>query len=190
MARPRSEEARREAIGAAVDLMCEQGVERLTIEDVAARSGVAKTTIYRHWPSRSCLIVDAVRSVSPHLATPDTGSLRDDLVSLFDHFVRADLSGPSGRIFPSLLAAAACDPDIDRLARELMEDRARPVRAVLERGKERGELGDVDLDVAAAIVVGPLVFQRVHRRRPVSRKMLETCVDVALAGLRAVIPVG
>ena len=63
MARPRSDEARRRALEATRDLIVENGVTSLTIEDVAARSGVAKTTIYRHWPERASLIVDAVNDI-------------------------------------------------------------------------------------------------------------------------------
>jgi len=63
MARPRSEEARRKVLGAASDLMAARGVASLTIDEVAARSGVAKTTIYRHWQERTSLIIDAVEVV-------------------------------------------------------------------------------------------------------------------------------
>ena len=62
MARPRSEEARRKALAAAIDVIVDKGVGDLTIEEVAQRSGVAKTTIYRHWPERASLIVDTVRA--------------------------------------------------------------------------------------------------------------------------------
>ena len=60
-----SERARAEVLEAAADLVAEVGVERATIEEIAARSGVAKTTIYRHWPSKQALVVDAVRGVLP-----------------------------------------------------------------------------------------------------------------------------
>ena len=83
MARPRSDEARRKALEAARELIVEKGVVNLTIEDVAARSGVAKTTIYRHWPERTALIVDTVNAMFEHLRTPDTGSLRGDLEAFF-----------------------------------------------------------------------------------------------------------
>ena len=67
MARPRSDEARRKALDAASDLIVDKGVVNLTIEEVAARSGVAKTTIYRHWPERASLIVDTVNA---HVRAP------------------------------------------------------------------------------------------------------------------------
>ena len=78
MARPRSDEARRKTFEGGARLIVEKGVVNLTIEDVAARSGVAKTTIYRHWPERTALIVDTVNGMFQLLRTPDTGSLRGD----------------------------------------------------------------------------------------------------------------
>ena len=107
MARPRSEEARRKALAAAVDVIVDKGVGDLTIEEVALRSGVAKTTIYRHWPERASLIIDTVRSCFEHVSTPDTGSLRGDLEAYFGGMVRADLTGKVGHLMPCLIDAAA-----------------------------------------------------------------------------------
>src|SRR5918995_1459461 len=115
MARPRSEEARRKALAAAMDVIVEKGVGDLTIEEVAARSGVAKTTIYRHWPERAALIIDTVRSTFEHVTTPDTGSLRGDLETYFGELVRADLGGKMGKLIPCLIDAAARDPEIEML---------------------------------------------------------------------------
>jgi AcrR family transcriptional regulator len=186
----RSDVARREALAAAADLIAERGVDNLTIEDVAARSGVAKTTIYRHWPTRGPLIIDAVRSCWAHLPTPDTGDLRTDLVRLFEGMVRVDLTSLAGRIMPSLLGAAARDPELDRLTRELVEERARPVREILARAVARGELpADLDEEVALGLVVGPLLYRKVHRRQTLTQQYLEACIDGAIAGLRATEPV-
>jgi AcrR family transcriptional regulator len=186
LARTRSEEARRAALGAAVELMATQGVERLTIEEVASRSGVAKTTIYRHWPTRSELIIDGVRSCWPHLATPDSGELRRDLLELFDHKVRRDLSSTAGQILPSLLGAAVRDPELDAVARDLVEERNRPVRQVLAQAQARGELAPgLDVDVALGLVIGPLLYRKVHRRLPLTKAYLTGCIDAALVALRA-----
>jgi AcrR family transcriptional regulator len=185
----RSEVARREALAATADLIAERGVDNLTIEDVAARSGVAKTTIYRHWPSRGPLIIDAVRSCWAHLPTPDTGDLRTDLVRLFEGMVRVDLSSLAGRIMPSLLSAAGRDPEVERLTRELAEERARPVREILGRAVARGELSTaVDEEVALGLVVGPLLYRKLHRRLPLTTEYLEACIDAAVVGLQAMAP--
>lgn len=185
MARPRSMEARRDVLAAAAAVMAEHGVDHLTIDEVAARSGVAKTTIYRHWPSRRALVIDGVRSTWAHLVPPDTGTLRGDLLDLFAHLTDEDLAGQTGQMLPSLLSAAARDPELDCLARQLFEERNRPVVEVLGRARARGEIGEVEEEVALATVIGPLLFQKVHRRRPITRPFLEACADAALAGLLA-----
>jgi AcrR family transcriptional regulator len=184
MARPRSEEARRKALSAATDLIVERGVGNLTIEEVAARSGVAKTTIYRHWPERASLIIDTARSTFEHVGTPDTGSLRGDLLAFFGGLVRADLTGKVGRLMPCLIDAAGRDPEIEHLLDRLGEERRRPILSIVARSQERGELPtDLDLDVAIGTIVGPIVFRRVIWRQPVDATYLEGCIDVALAGL-------
>jgi AcrR family transcriptional regulator len=185
----RSEVARREVLAATADLIAERGVDNLTIEDVAARSGVAKTTIYRHWPGRGPLVIDAVRSCWSHLTTPDTGSLREDLLTLFESMVRVDLSALAGRVMPSILSAAGRDPELDRLTRELVEERARPVREILARAQARGELpATLDDEVAISLIVGPLLFRKVHRRLPLTPEFLAGCIDGAVAALRAPTP--
>ena len=88
---PRVERSRQAILEATLQLLARDGdVGSLTVEAVAARSGVAKTTIYRHWPTKQALVVDAVRVVCfPEAATPNTGDLRADLVACFEGMVRA-----------------------------------------------------------------------------------------------------
>lgn len=189
MARPRSEEARRKAIAATADLISERGVASLSIEEVAARSGVAKTTIYRHWPDRASLIVDTVRSTFEHVATPDTGSLRADLAAFFGGLIRADLSGRVGRIIPCLIDAAGRDPEIEMLLDRIALERQQPVRAIVARAQARGELpADLDEDVVIGTIVGPIVFRKVIWRQPIDPAYLDGCLDVVVAGLRSTAP--
>jgi AcrR family transcriptional regulator len=193
MARPRSEEARRKAIAAAIDLIIERGVANLSIEEVAARSGVAKTTIYRHWPERASLIIDTVRSTFEHVTTPDTGSLRRDLETYFDGLIRADLDGQVGKLIPSLIDAATRDPEIGLLMDRLSIERQQPLMTMVARAQERGELPpDLDWDVVVGTVIGPIVFRKVVQRRPVDAAYVAKCLDVTLTGLgaRTVQPTG
>src|SRR5262245_9629044 len=115
MARPRSEEARRKALASAAELICERGVANLTIEEVAHRSGVAKTTIYRHCPERAAIVLDTVHSTLGHVATPDTGTLRGDLDAYFRGMMEVDLSGPVAKLMPALVDAAGRDAEIEVL---------------------------------------------------------------------------
>ena len=168
MARPRSEEARRKALAAVADLISERGVSSLSIEEVAARSGVAKTTIYRHWPERASLIVDTVRSTFEHVGTPDTGSLRTDLQTFFEGLWRADLSGRNARLMPCLIEAASRDAEIATLIDRLGVERSQPILLMVARAQERGELpADLDPELVVTAIVGPIVFRKLIQRRTV-----------------------
>jgi AcrR family transcriptional regulator len=185
MSLSRSERVRRQVLDAVVELIDEGGIDHLTIEGVAARSGVAKTTVYRHWPTRSALIVDAVRGCWAHLVTPDTGDLRSDLRSAFATMQETEL-GPVSRMMPSLMAAALRDPELERLTRTLTDERRRPIIEMLERARDRGELpADVDLDLAFGVILGPLVFRKVNLREPITDDYLDGVLEVAIAGLLA-----
>jgi AcrR family transcriptional regulator len=186
MTNPRSERARADVLEATADLVAEVGVDRVTIDEVAARSGVAKTTIYRHWPTKQALVVDAVRVVCfPHPATPNTGDLRADLISCFDGMVRASLSGRTGQMLPSLLDAAHRDVALDVLLRDYLRERSAPARTVLELAQLRGVLpADVDLDFAVTLVAGPLIFRKVVLREPITADFVTEVVDAALRALR------
>jgi len=186
VARPRSEEARRKAIAAAIELIIERGATNLSIEEVAARSGVAKTTIYRHWPERASLIVDAARATFAHVVTPDTGTVRGDLETYFNELIRADLSGRVGRLMPSLIDAANRDPEIEMLVERLSIERQEPVMTIIGRAQARGELpAELDRDVVIGTVIGPLVFRKMLLRRPVDPGYVAKCLDVVLTGLGA-----
>ena len=186
MARPRSEEARRKALAAATDLIVERGVGNLTIEEVAARSGVAKTTIYRHWPERASLIIDTVRASFEHVGTPDTGSLRGDLEAFFFGMVRADLSGTVGHLMPCMIDAASRDPEIEMLLDRISIERQQPVLTIVERAQERGELPtDLDTRVVVGTIVGPIVFRKLIWRQPLDTAYVSGCLDVVIAGLSA-----
>lgn len=189
MVRPRSEEARRQVLTTTLELLAASGVDGLTIEAVAARSGVAKTTIYRHWDDRSALITDAVRSCLPHIPNPDTGSLRGDLHTIFEHIARAEMEGPVGAVMPSLMEAVQRDPALAQLKRDVVTERERPVVDAIERAQARGELDpELDRQLVYEAVVGPIVFRKVVRREPVTPERVHVLLDLALRGLGIDVP--
>ena len=182
----RSERARAEALEAAADLVAAVGVDRLTIDEVAARSGVAKTTIYRHWPSKQALVLDAIRSACLlPTPTPNTGDLRADLTACFEGMIHAGLSGRPGQMLPALLDGANRDAALDVLVRDYIRERAGPTRTVLELAQLRGDLSaDLDLDLAVTLVVGPLLYRKVIVREPITAPFVAAVVDAALRALR------
>lgn len=185
MARPRSEEARRKALGAAADLIVERGVGAFSIEEVAARSGVAKSTIYRHWPERAALIIDTARATFEHVVTPDTGTLRGDLAAFTAGVVRADLStGRSAQLMPAIIDAANRDPEIATLVDRLKDEREQPICTMVARAQARGEIpADLDIRVAVGTLIGPIVFRKLIQRQLIDQAYVEGCLDVVVTGL-------
>jgi AcrR family transcriptional regulator len=151
--RPRSEEAHRAILAAVVELLPEQGLQGLTIEAVAARAGVGKTTIYRRWKTKNELIVEAIEQLRPPGAAPDTGSVAGDLNAMVALQRERLESTQLPRIVPRVLGEAMEDPELHA---EIIARAVLPIRDMLaqivERGIERGELRE-DLDVEAVVDV-------------------------------------
>src|SRR5487761_427235 len=140
--RPRSTDADRAILAAAAELLASRGLGAMSIEEVAARAGVGKATIYRRWPSKGLLALDAfVVSFRAEQPLPDTGSLRGDLLSALRLWVRAVTSTPVGRLLASLIAEAQHDPELHAAwrCRVLGPLRAQH-RIMLARAVVRGEI--------------------------------------------------
>jgi AcrR family transcriptional regulator len=182
----RSERAREDVLQATADLVAEVGLERSTIDEIAARSGVAKTTIYRHWPTKQALLIAAVRSCLEYAPTPNTGDLRSDLVACFEPMVRAGTGSRVGKMLASLLDGAERDPELDRMLRAYMLDRSLPLRTVLQLAQGRGELpADLDLHLAAALFIGPITYRKTILREPITDAYVAVIVDAGLRAVRA-----
>ena len=158
--RPRDPERDRAIREAALEVLAEEGYDRLTIELVAQRAGAGKATVYRRWPSKVELVIDAVELVKPALAAIDTGSLEGDL----DLLVEAACSKRgefATKVMCGVSSALGRDPELLAAFNErYVTPRVERIRAILERARERGELtADVDIDFAATIVPS-LVQQR------------------------------
>ena len=188
--RPRSAAAREAVLAATAALLADAGVEGLHIEQVAVRSGVAKTTIYRHWPTKADLVVDAVSRCVVPVATPNSGDLRADLIEVVVGMRDALVASGLIELVPSLLSAARHDPELAALHERLDEDRDTPVRTVLELAQLRGDLPrDLDLDLAAELLIGPLLLRLLFTRQPPTDDHVAFVVDTVLAGLRLAGPV-
>jgi AcrR family transcriptional regulator len=150
--RPRSEEAHRAILAAVIDLLGEQGLNGLTMEAVAARAGVGKTTIYRRWSNKNDLVVAALEQLPPPSgALPDQGSLLGDLKAMVA--LQRERLGASQlpRIMPRVLGEAMEDPELhaDIVTRAVLPIR-QMLTEIVERGIQRGELRN-NLDVEATV---------------------------------------
>ncbi len=182
---PRVARSRAAVLAAAADLVAEAGVPALTIEAVAARSGVAKTTIYRHWPSRAALVVDAVHGMGCGMDAPATGVLRDDLVALLGRLAAELRDSPWAAALAGLADAAQRDPEMATLQREVIRRSARGLDAVLDAAAARGDLpAPVDRSRAAMLLAGPLFFRRLVSLEPLDEPgLVESVVDAVLPSL-------
>jgi AcrR family transcriptional regulator len=181
---PRVRHSRENVMTTTYALLSEAGLVGVTVDEVARRSGVAKTTIYRHWPSREALLLDVCAQMGPHFDIPDGGSLPKDLRALVQRVVEQLLAGSYAAILVSLMDAAERDPDLAALLAATQTRLVEVVRAVLARARARGELRRLpDASEVAALIVGPLLFRRLFSHEPLSegffRRIVASAVRVA-----------
>src|SRR5580692_3235385 len=114
-------------------LLSEGGIGGVSIDEVSRRSGVSKTTIYRHWPSRSALLLDACSKIGTRPEIPDTGSLKGDVTALATYLAQQLKSARWAAVLPSIIDAAERDPELAQLLAELHAGQMAPYFAVAER---------------------------------------------------------
>lgn len=167
-----------------LDLLAECGYDDLTVEGVAARAGVNKTTIYRWWSDKDALLGAAlVQSDLLRLTVPDTGSLRGDLRGLVRELVELMTGEATSRVVVAALGAVAGRPRLEWLAREFVADRLSGERAVFDRAVARGELrATVEPAVIVDLLAGAVWSRVMLRQAPVSEEFAEQVVDVVLGG--------
>jgi AcrR family transcriptional regulator len=185
--RPRSEKARRAILDAAIELLLEQGLEAVTMDEVADRAGVSKATIYRWWPSKETLALDALYHEWEAGATvrADTGSLRGDLLALLRPWIRRLRTRPYGRVLAALITEARTDPEFAKEYKaHFVELRRDPARAVFQRAIERGEIPtNTDVDLALDLIYGPVYHRLLHDHAPLNDRFVQDLIDAALRGL-------
>ena len=166
--RPRDPKLDAAIEAAALELLVEVGYDALTIEAVAARAGVGKASVYRRVAGKEQLVIDAVASLIEPLDSAEGKSVREALVDMLETVRRKSDSSLAGKIFPRLLGASAGNPELMRRYREqILDPRRRRFLELLRRAVEEGLVRpDVDLDHAADLLVGPMVYRNLIRNDP------------------------
>jgi AcrR family transcriptional regulator len=181
--RPRDPGYDKAILDATLELLTERGYAGLTIDGVAARTGVGRPTIYRRWPSKPALVIAALTQ-SPGLSlTPDTGDLREDLLVFQRDQVRMMDRPESRRITAGLVADLVADPELaERYLGDYVALRRSSVWEALQRGVDRGELRpDADFAFVYDLLLGTLFMRSVVRGEPLGPRIAEQTVDVVLA---------
>lgn len=187
--RPRSAEADRAILDAAIDLFVAEGYEGMSIEGVATRAGVGKTTIYRRWDSKEELIVAAIDEVIFEVEPLDTGSLRPDLVDLLTQLQVTMSSSRAGEVFPRMVPHVAAGTPLGRAYLErVIGPRFELLRSILDRAADRGEVpADLDPELVRGLLIGPIIISKLTGRlsRRGAGARAEAIVDAVLRGLGA-----
>ena len=174
-------------LAATRELLAEGGVHHLTVEGVAARSGVAKTTIYRRWRSKDELALAVLlRMVEEIVEVPDLGDVRAELIGFVDGAVQILGKSLMGRVMQGLVSDLATDPELGGSFREqIVALRVAEIRRVLERAIERGELRpDLDVDLVHELLFGPVYYRLLLSGGELDAGLAERIVDTILPALR------
>jgi AcrR family transcriptional regulator len=182
----RSERARSAILESALTISRERGYEKTTIEAIAAGAGVGKQTIYRWWPSKGAVVVEALNeAIGSASEFPDSGDVREDLKAQM-RSVSAALGGPElGATFRAVIAAAQSDPLIaEALPTLIIEPRVEACKRRLEGARQQGQLReDVDLDVVVELLYGPLYHRFVLHTFDIDDLQITRVVDYVFSGL-------
>lgn len=185
--RPRSEKTRLAILEATADLLVEGGLAATSIESIAARAGVSKVTIYKWWPSRGSVAIDAYfHRYRQTTAFPDSGRVGDDLTSQILVMIAA-FRGRAGEIMAELIGQAQSDPALaETLRTGWLQPRREMSAEVIQRGIDRGELrSDVNMAVLLDQLYGPVYYRLVARHEPLSDDFARELVSNTLEGVRA-----
>ncbi len=181
---PRVARSRKAVIAAGVDLISEGGIRAFSVDAVTARSGVAKSTIYRHWPTRSDLLSDVVASLHRDHPFPDEGTLRGDLDVLMHGLARELATEDWARGLAAIIGEAEHDPELAELHGEMVHHFMTPTHQALARARERGELRkDIDIELATEFIYGALFHRRLVMHGTNTPTEVDLLVDLVCTGL-------
>jgi AcrR family transcriptional regulator len=184
----RNERSRRAILAAAIALISELGYDGVSIEAIAKRAGVGKQTIYRWWPSKGAVALEALNaSLATVVDFPDSGDIVEDLRTQMQGVTRLLGSTDVGPVYQGLLAAAQSDPAISRAHLEQIIAPANVAcHARLARAQERGEIrADADRQTMIDMLYGAIYYRLLLHTRPLELEQIDAALDIAFKGLRS-----
>jgi TetR/AcrR family transcriptional regulator of autoinduction and epiphytic fitness len=178
---PRVERSRRVILEAVLDELGAVGYGAMTIEGVAARAGVGKSTVYRHWTGKLDLVEDAFRTLKAPVQAPESGTLRERVVGLLDQVACLVAESTYSTCMPALIEAAERDEQVRDLHRRFTAERRGVLVEVLRDAVNEGELpSDTDPEILSDALVGTILLRRLMLHAPLDPAMVPRLVDQVL----------
>jgi TetR/AcrR family transcriptional regulator, regulator of autoinduction and epiphytic fitness len=181
---PRIERSRQVILTATLGELGDAGYGAFTIESVAARAGVAKSTIYRHWPDKITLIADAFETFHEQIV-PHTGNLpaREGLLRLLRHVAEIVVDSAFSACIPALIEGAERDPRLRQFRHRYSAQRRASLTALISQGMTDGEFrAGIDPELAAQALLGPIFYQRLMTSQPFDPEHVEDLIDMIVGG--------
>lgn len=171
-----------------MELLVEEGFEGMSMDGIAARAGVGKTTIYRRWSSKEEVMAAALRLLDESVAVPDTGSAREDVQGLVSELMRTTQESIVWPALRRIVGTAVSSPELLEIFwGNVIGPRQAALRIILDRGVARGELrADLDIALAVDTLAGSIIFQVLFRQRagaPLTPELARSIVDMLWRGL-------
>jgi len=184
--RPRSEDCRQKILNAADELLARDGFSRMSIEAIARLAGTSKATIYRWWPSKAAIVMEALLAATEaDVFVKPSSSAEEDLLEKVRRAI-ALFRGPKGRVIASLIGQAQSDREIGEAYRtQILVPRRADLRQAIERAIRAGTFSpDIDIDLAIDLLFGPLYQRLLLRHAPMDDAFERDYPPVAIAALR------
>ncbi|WP_407571759.1 TetR/AcrR family transcriptional regulator [Deinococcus altitudinis] len=179
---PRTLRSQTTVLTTTIELLNERGLGGVSIDEISRRSGVAKTTIYRHWPIRADLLLDACARLITPMTVPDTGGFQTDLTAALTQLAQLLETARWSHTLPSVIDAAERDPDLARVLSRLQHSHMTPFLEIVDRALSRQEI--VPLAEPSALIasmLGPLYYRRWFTHEPLSPAFLKGVVETVMA---------
>lgn len=183
--RPRSEESEEAILAATIQLLTEKPLRDISMEEIARKAGVGKATIYKWWPSKAYVALDAfLRKTNQMMPIPDTGSVRRDILERVRSLV-AFYSSPAGQIMGQFVAESQIDKEFASLFRQqFLKPRREAAGIIFDRGIERGEIDQkLDREFVLDMIHGPAIYRLIVGHAPLDDKLADETASILFGGL-------
>ncbi len=185
--RPRSAETENAILTASYNLLLENGFGSVTVEKIAERAKVSKATIYKWWPNKAAVVMDAFLSAAAaRLPVPDTGSVITDIIIQVTNLANF-LTSREGKVITELIAEGQFDPGLAEAYRmRYFTPRRLDSRHILERGIQRKELPDkLDIELSIDLIYGPIFYRLLLTGEPLDHTFIKDLIATAFDGIRS-----